>query len=51
MVEIEDPTNDQLMTLTNEDIEGIDLIDAPDDDTSETPDSSGEAVVAMEDAG
>lgn len=27
MVEIDDPTNDQLMTLTREDIEGVELVD------------------------
>lgn len=27
MVEIDDPTNDELMTLTNEDIEGIELVE------------------------
>ena len=32
MVEIDDPTNDELMTLNREDIDGVELIDDRDAD-------------------
>lgn len=42
MVDIADPTNDQLMTLTDVDIDGIQLIDAEEEDV-ETAEVSGDS--------
>jgi len=47
MVDIEDPTNEQLVTLTAEDIAGIELVETGDEsgaDDGEEP-SGGEAAV------
>ncbi len=47
MVDIEDPSNDQLMTLTNVDIEGIELIDeAGSDEGSDAISDSGSPTAA-----
>ena len=44
MVDIEDPTDEELMTLTRADIDGIELVEAeePADDTSEVPKDASE---------
>ena len=39
MVEIDDPTNDELMTLTSEDIEGVELVEGDDRDDNDGDDA------------